>query len=77
MRILQLSDTHSVGEQPGLCAVDTRRCRDEAVAHLKNLAQKPDAIVITGDLADSGDLHAYHLLHDELALLSARICPAR
>ena len=31
--------------------------------------QKPDAIVITGDLADSGDLHAYHILHDELAPL--------
>ncbi len=70
MRILQLSDTHLRGDNTlSFGVVDTRRCLDEAAAHLKSLVQKPDAIVITGDLADSGDLHAYHVLHDELAPL--------
>ena len=70
MRILQLSDTHLRGDNTlSFGVVDTRRCLDEAAAHLKSLVQRPDAIVITGDLADSGDLHAYHVLHDELAPL--------
>ena len=57
MRILQLSDTHLRGDHSlSFKVVDTRRCLDEAVAHLKSLAPQPDAIVITGDLADSGDM---------------------
>ncbi|MFQ8890644.1 MAG: metallophosphoesterase family protein [Bilophila wadsworthia] len=46
--------------------------------HLKTLVQKPDALVITGDLADSGDAHAHSLLHEALAPLSCRCtpCPA-
>ncbi|MCH5145652.1 phosphodiesterase [Desulfovibrio sp. UIB00] len=67
MRILQLSDTHLRGDHSlSFRVVDTRRCLDEAVAHVKSLTQQPDIIVITGDLADSGDLNAYHILHDEL-----------
>ena len=40
MRILQLSDTHLRGDNSlSFGVVDTRRCLDEAVAHLKSLAQ--------------------------------------
>ncbi len=68
MRILQLSDTHLRGDSRlSFRVVDTRHCLDAAVAHLKNLDQQPDCIVITGDLADSGDLNAYHILHDSLS----------
>lgn len=59
MHILQLSDTHLRGDNSlSFRVVDTRRCLDAATAHLKTMAQKPDIIVLSGDLADSGDLNA-------------------
>ena len=71
MRILHLSDFHLRGDG-GLSfrVVDTLECLRVAADHLKTLVQKPDALVITGDLADSGDAHAYSLLHEALAPLS-------
>ena len=71
MRILHLSDFHLRGDG-GLSfrVVDTLECLRVVAEHLKTLVQKPDALVITGDLADSGDAHAYSLLHEALAPLS-------
>ena len=71
MRILHLSDFHLRGDG-GLSfrVVDTLECLRVVADHLKTLVQKPDALVITGDLADSGDAHAYSLLHEALAPLS-------
>ena len=70
MHILQLSDTHLRGDNSlSFRVVDTRRCLDAATAHLKTMAQKPDIIVLSGDLADSGDLNAYHILYDALSPL--------
>lgn len=70
MRILQLSDTHLRGDHKlSFGVVDTRRCLNEAADHLKSLEQQPDIVVITGDLADSGDLDAYHILRDTLTQL--------
>ena len=71
MRILHLSDFHLRGDG-GLSfrVVDTLECLRVDAEHLKTLVQKPDALVITGDLADSGDAHAYSLLHEALAPLS-------
>lgn len=74
MRVLQLSDTHLRGDDRlSFRVVDTRHCLDAAVTHLKNLEQKPDAIVVTGDLADSGDLNAYHVLHTSLSQLGVPV----
>ena len=55
MRILHLSDFHLRGDG-GLSfrVVDTLECLRVVAEHLKTLVQKPDALVITGDLADSG-----------------------
>lgn len=70
MHILQLSDTHLRGDNSlSFRVVDTRRCLDAATAHLKTMTQKPDIIVLSGDLADSGDLNAYHILYDALSPL--------
>jgi 3',5'-cyclic AMP phosphodiesterase CpdA len=70
MRIMQLSDFHVRGDNRlSFRIVDTRRCLDEAIAHLKNLEQKPDVLVLTGDLADNGDPKAYHILHEAVSSL--------
>lgn len=70
MRILQLSDSHLRGDGSlSFRRVDTRRCLDEAAKHLEGLAQKPDAMVITGDLADQGNQEAYHILYETLSRL--------
>lgn len=71
MKILHLSDTHLRGDgQLSFQVVDTVACLQAASAHFVALAQKPDAFVITGDLADSGDEHAYKLLYDAFAPLN-------
>ena len=59
MRILHLSDFHLRGDG-GLSfrVVDTLECLRVVADHLKTLVQKPDALVITGDLADMTDIAA-------------------
>ena len=42
----------------------------DAVAHLNRLDPRPDAVVITGDLADKGDPLAYAHLREILAELA-------
>jgi 3',5'-cyclic AMP phosphodiesterase CpdA len=70
MRIMQLSDFHVRGDHRlSFRKVDTRRCLDEAVAHLENLRKAPDILVLTGDLADSGDANAYRILHEAISSL--------
>lgn len=74
MRILQLSDFHLRGDgRLSYRVTDTRRCLDELVRHLETLAPAPDAMVLTGDLADSGDARAYELLREALLPLCRRI----
>ena len=54
MRILQISDFHLRGDgRLSFRVVDTPKCLETAARHLLNLVQKPDMMVITGDLADS------------------------
>ncbi len=73
MRILQISDFHLRGDgRLSFRVVDTRACLEAAARHLLALAQKPDMMVITGDLADNGDEHAYHMLRDALSPMG---CP--
>ena len=70
MRILQISDFHLRGDgKLSFRVVDTVKCLETAVKHLSALQQKPDMMVITGDLADSGDEHAYHMLFNALSSL--------
>lgn len=70
--LLQLSDTHI--REPGRLAygrIDTAPYLRQAVASIGRLAQRPDAVVITGDLTDFGRAAEYdHLraLLEPLAL---------
>ena len=74
MRVLQISDFHLRGDgRLSFRVVDTPKCLETAAKHLFGLAQKPDMMVITGDLADSGDEHAYHMLYDALSPLNIPI----
>ncbi|MDR1163128.1 MAG: phosphodiesterase [Candidatus Accumulibacter sp.] len=71
MIVLQLSDFHVRGDgSVSFGVVDTRRCLEEAVAHLKKLEAAPDALVLTGDLADDGDENAYRILRESLSPLA-------
>ena len=65
MRILQLSDFHLRGDGAlSYRVTDTRRCLDELVRHLETMTPAPDALVLTGDLADSGDEIGFELFRD-------------
>lgn len=71
MRILQISDFHLRGDGAlSFQVVDTAAFLENTVRHLKHVFslknQAPDMIVITGDIADSGDEHAYHMVYDAL-----------
>lgn len=63
MLIAQLTDLHIVPEGQ-LCQeqVDTPSRLRQAVDHLNSLAPRPDAVLITGDLADYGSAEEYQLL---------------
>lgn len=60
--IAQFSDAHLVPAGQ-LCegAVDTGACLSAAVDTLLRLPQRPDAVLLTGDLADAGQPEAYTL----------------
>ena len=74
MEILQLSDLHLRGDgKLSFRKVDTPACLRTAAAHLHALTRMPDAIVITGDLADSGDERAYHMIREALGDLPVPI----
>lgn len=64
MRIVHFSDPHLRGDGSlSFRVVDTKAWLKTAIAHFATLEYKPDAFVITGDLADSGDEKAYHMLY--------------
>ena len=74
MKIIQLSDLHLRGDgQLSFRVADTPAMLEDCIGHLLKLTWKPDAIVITGDLADSGALDAYKLLKTYLDRLCAPI----
>ena len=69
--LLQLSDLHI--REPGRLAygrIDTAPYLREAVASIGRLPQRPDAVVITGDLTDFGRAAEYEHLRELLAPLA-------
>jgi len=58
--LAQISDLHVMPKgELAYDRVDTARLFRDAVAHLNRLAPRPDAVLITGDLADRGQPEAY------------------
>ncbi|WP_206952704.1 phosphodiesterase [Trinickia acidisoli] len=71
MLLAQISDLHI--KRPGALAyrrVDTAAYLERCVARLNALEPRPDAVVVTGDLADLGSLVEYETLKRLLAPLA-------
>jgi 3',5'-cyclic AMP phosphodiesterase CpdA len=70
MLIAQITDLHVMPKgQLAYGRVDTAGMLRNAVAHLNRLDPRPDAVVITGDLADRGEPSAYQHMREILAAL--------
>ena len=73
MLLAQITDLHVMAKgQLAYGRVDAAGMLRDAVAHLNRLDPRPDAVVITGDLADKGDPLAYEHLREILAVLQMR-----
>ncbi len=72
--VAHVSDTHFLGaRRPLYGAVDTDGHLARALEQLERSGRRPEAIVITGDLADLGEPDAYHRLKDQLEPVAARM----
>ncbi|MBP3730170.1 MAG: metallophosphoesterase, partial [Mailhella sp.] len=70
MTVLQLSDPHT--EAPGKLAygvADTSAMLHEAVRHIKGLRQKPEMVVVSGDISCNGCPGGYRTVADALGQL--------
>lgn len=71
MLLAQISDMHvKVPGEPLYGRIDTPGFLSRAVAHLESLDPRPDVVIATGDLVDSGSVAEYRALRDLLAPLS-------
>src|SRR5581483_2799256 len=68
MLLAQISDLHVMPKgQLAYGRVATGPMLRDAIAHLNRLDPQPDAVIVTGDLADKGDRSAYAHLREILA----------
>lgn len=71
MRVVQISDLHLTGDgAPAYGVVDTWGALEACVAHLLDLSPLPDAVVVTGDVADRGEAAAYARARNVFAALT-------
>lgn len=74
MKIIQLSDLHLRGDgKLSFRVANTPKLVEDCFAHLDSLPWQPAAIVITGDLADSGNVDAYKRLKQFLDRLAVPV----
>lgn len=73
MLLAQITDLHVCPKgQLAYGRVDTAGMLRDALAHLNRLDPRPDAVIITGDLADTGEPAAYAHLREILSGLNLR-----
>jgi len=71
MRVAQISDLHIMRDgKQAYGAFDTRACLDRAVDRLNRLAPRPDVVLVTGDLVDTGSAEEYARLRHALDRLT-------
>jgi 3',5'-cyclic AMP phosphodiesterase CpdA len=71
MIICQISDMHLMtGGRLAYGVVDTAAYLKRCIAHILTLRQCPDAVIMTGDLVDSGKPEEYALLRELIAPLA-------
>lgn len=72
--IVHLSDTHFLDAQKALYgAVDTDSTVHRALEQLERSGLRPDAIVLTGDIADRGEPGAYRRVRDLVETAAERL----
>jgi len=65
MILAQLTDTHiRSGRQVAYGRVDTCSMLENAVAHINNFRPNVEAVIITGDITDRGELEAFHVFRE-------------
>jgi 3',5'-cyclic-AMP phosphodiesterase len=71
MLLCQISDTHIKADRKlAYGIVDTAAMLERCVAQVRALPQRPDAVIVTGDLVDFGRADEYALLRELLAPLT-------
>ncbi len=72
MIIAQITDTHIKGAgRKAYGRVDTVAFMEETVAHINAMTPAVDAVIVTGDIADSGEDNAYEIAGHNLDRLNA------
>ncbi len=71
--LLHVSDTHFVGDGLLFGTVDVQAHLIELLAQFENGYARPEAIVVTGDLADTGDPAAYRRLRGIVEPIALRL----
>ena len=71
--LLHVSDTHFVGNGLLYGSVDVEAHLTELLAQFENSYARPEAIVVTGDLADTGDPAAYRRLRGIVEPIALRL----
>lgn len=72
--IVHISDTHFLGGARALYGtVDTDSTVHRAMAQLERSGLRPDAVVLTGDIADKGEADAYRRVRDIVETATERL----
>lgn len=71
--LLHVSDTHFIGDGLLYGGVDVERHLTELLSQFERSHARPEAIVITGDLADQGDPAAYRRLRGIVEPVAVRL----
>jgi 3',5'-cyclic AMP phosphodiesterase CpdA len=71
--LLHVSDTHFVGNGLLYGSVDVEAHLNQLLAQFENSYARPEAIVVTGDLADTGDPAAYRRLRGIVEPIALRL----
>ena len=74
MLIAQITDIH-LGFEPGNPAEFNRRRLDRAIEALLSMAPSPDALIVSGDLADRGEAESYRRLREALGACPFPVLP--
>ena len=71
--LLHVSDTHFVGDGQLYGSVDVEAHLNELLGQFEQSHARPEAIVVTGDLADTGDPAAYRRLRGVMEPVALRL----
>lgn len=76
MRIIHISDLHLTSDKHSIWGIDTYGQFVKAIAVIQNIPNV-DVVVVSGDVADDGDLSTYQYADDMLSSLSLPVlwCP--